>query len=94
MSYFTDIDAFYREVNRVLKPGGTVIFEDYVQGPGYDSTDPRQKRLMAAAKPVLGGVIELKPAQLRIAVEGAGFEIQTSRDESNPNSWPLMQQSV
>merc|ERR1719221_2550065 len=43
LSYPTDLERFFAETFRVVKPGGMVVFEDYVKGPTYNDTDPKQK---------------------------------------------------
>ncbi|GMI18999.1 hypothetical protein TeGR_g2754 [Tetraparma gracilis] len=95
LSYFTDLDAFYAEVFRVVKPGARVVFEDYVQGPNYDASDPHQRELMRLSKPVLGGVCEVKPSVLQAAIEKAGFVVERSEDWSfEGEQYQLMQQSI
>lgn len=94
LSYPTDLERFFAETFRVVKPGGMVAFEDYTKGPSYNETDPRQKQLLRLAKPVLGGVVEVKPAVLVAAIKAVGFEVVSSQDESVGGDWPLLQDSA
>mmetsp|Transcript_65768 Transcript_65768/g.133758 ORF Transcript_65768/g.133758 Transcript_65768/m.133758 type:complete len:255 (-) Transcript_65768:288-1052(-) len=94
LSYPTDLERFFAETFRVVKPGGMVAFEDYVKGPTYNETDPNQKQLLRLAKPVLGGVVEVKPAVLMEAIRKVGFEIISSQDESVGGDWPLLKKSA
>merc|ERR1711874_812084 len=75
LSYATNLTAFYQEVNRVLKPGGRVAFEDYVLGSHYDPKDPHHVQLKNLYKPVLGGVETSLPSVFKEAVEAAGFKV-------------------
>jgi sterol 24-C-methyltransferase len=92
LSYYTDLDAFYSEVYRVLKPGGVVVFEDYVTGSKYDPNDSRHSELIGLAKPVLGGVCEVPPEVLNRSLKKAGFDIVSSKDESVQNTQHLLMQ--
>jgi len=95
LSYPTDLERFFKECFRVVKPGAKVAFEDYVKGPSYDASDAEQRRLLRLAKPVLGGVVEVKPAVLKAAIEKAGFEVTSSQSEDyNGEGWQLMRQAA
>jgi len=54
--YGTDLKKLFKEIHRVLKPGGHAHFEDYVVLPAYNATDLQQWKLVQASKAVLGVV--------------------------------------
>lgn len=95
LSYPTDLERFFAECFRVVKPGGFVAFEDYVKGPSYNGSDAEQRRLLMLAKPVLGGVVEVKPAVLQAAIEAVGFRVLSSKSEDfEGEGWQLLQESI
>jgi len=73
--YGTDLKKLFKEAHRVLKPGGTAAFEDYIVLPAYNDSDVRHRRLVQASKAVLGVVHYYSDQEFSEALEGAGFEI-------------------
>lgn len=52
--YGTDLSLLFKEIYRVLKPGGKAAFEDYIKLPKYDENNAYQKNLVQASKAILG----------------------------------------
>lgn len=75
IGYGTNLTSFFAEVNRVLKPGGRAVFEDYILLPDYNETDALHQRLRRASMTVLGGVIFYPDHYFTSALLQAGFDI-------------------
>lgn len=93
LSYSTNLEAFFKEVFRVVKPGGRVAFEDYVLGTNYSASNPHHMELKNLYKPVLGGVETSLPDTFKAAVEAAGFQVVYHKDDSiDGRQAPLLRQ--
>eukprot|EP00929_Paragymnodinium_shiwhaense_P120662 TRINITY_DN9265_c0_g1_i2.p1 TRINITY_DN9265_c0_g1~~TRINITY_DN9265_c0_g1_i2.p1 ORF type:complete len:359 (-),score=106.14 TRINITY_DN9265_c0_g1_i2:267-1343(-) len=91
LSYSTNLEAFFSEVFRVVKPGGKVAFEDYVLGTEFNASNPEHERLKNLYKPVLGGVETSHPDVFKAAVEKAGFKVVMNKDASiDARQYPLL----
>lgn len=77
-----DKDALYREMWRVLKPGGKLAVYDVLEGTG----GPVYYPVPWSREPSTSFLIS--PLQMRSTLEGAGFEILTWRDTTEVGrSW-------
>ncbi len=72
-----DKPALYREMARVLRPGGRLVFQDIVAGPG----GPIHTPVPWASEP--GQSFLAMPGDLRAMIAGAGFEELSWRDASD-----------
>ena len=69
-----DKAGFYREIHRVLKPGGWLVLSEIAQGPGGNIAFPTPWATAADAS------FLASPAETHERLEAAGFAIQTSRN--------------
>lgn len=77
-----DHKALFKEINRVLKPGGRFSSLDWVKYPAYDENNPEHVELMRRVKPLIGAVGTPTPASFEEALTTAGFEVMTSDNAS------------
>ena len=71
-----DKDAFYREIHRVLKPGGWLVLSKIAQGPNGDIAYPTPWARDA------GSSFLATPAETREGLEAAGFVIDALVDKT------------
>ncbi len=74
-----DKPRLYAEIHRVLKPGGRLVFQDIVKGPGGEIHTP----VPWASDPGLSFLVP--PEDLRRTIAGAGFTEVVWRDTSEAN---------
>lgn len=73
--YVEDKDALVREAARILKPGGTIAFTDWLEGPAQ-MNDAEAKRFMAFMK--FPSVMDIDG--YRTVLQANGFEIKHAED--------------
>ncbi|CAK9039779.1 Sterol 24-C-methyltransferase (Delta(24)-sterol C-methyltransferase) [Durusdinium trenchii] len=94
LTYTIDAVKLFKEMYRVLKPGGKLSFLDYVQLPAFNSSDAKHLELLRKVKPVLGAVWTPKPSDFTEALEKAGFQILSSEDASvGKHQYPLIEKA-
>ena len=71
-----DKRAFYREVRRVLRPGGWLALSEVAQGPGGDPDYPLPWAATAASS------FLATPEDTRAELEAAGFRVESLRNTS------------
>ena len=82
LTYARDKDTLFREMFRVLRPGGRLSFLDWVRLDGYDPDDPHHAGLLARIKPLIGAVDTPTAGEIKSSLERAGFEVRFSGDVS------------
>lgn len=81
-TYSTDLEKLFREVRRVLKPGGKFAALDWMRLPGYDPENPLHADLMRRIKPLIGAIGTPSVEEFSEKLEKAGFKILTNTNAS------------
>lgn len=82
LSLSRDLTKLFKELRRILKPGGKISLLEWVRLPKYDDTKPQHRRLMKKIKPLIGAIGTPSPAEYETALRKAGFKILISEDPS------------
>jgi sterol 24-C-methyltransferase len=81
-TYSRDLEGLFRDIHRLLKPGGKFACLDWVTLPDYDPANPRHADLMRRIKPLIGAIGTPTSKQYVALLERAGFDILVSENPS------------
>lgn len=82
LSLSKDLEALFRDTNRLLKPGGRVGWLDWARLDKYDPANPHHADLMKRIKPLVGAIGTPSPGELADLLHKTGFEVLESRELS------------
>jgi sterol 24-C-methyltransferase len=77
-----DLGTLFRELARLLRPGGTFACLDWVVKDTYDPHDAHHASLMRRLKPLIGAIGSPSVHQYVGAMEQAGFDVSFQKDLS------------
>lgn len=72
----------FKEIHRLLKPGGKFVSLDWLSLDKYDPQNPHHADLMRRIKPLIGAVGTLSVKQVEECLKEAGFKIVKSENPS------------
>ncbi len=81
-TYSKDLEKSFRELYRLLKPGGKLGCLEWVCFDKYNPKNPHHADLMKRIKPLIGAIGTLTPQAGISAMEKAGFKILKSENPS------------
>jgi sterol 24-C-methyltransferase len=94
LSYSRDLEKLFRELHRVMKPGGKLcLCAEWVRLPPYDSKNARHLELMRRAKIQVGAIGTPSPEEYESALRNAGFNVLMSKDPSIAKSEILVKKA-
>jgi sterol 24-C-methyltransferase len=82
LTYSRDLGGLFRDIYRLLKPGGKFASLDWVTLPDYDPSDVLHADLMRRIKPLIGAIGTPTSAQYVSLLERAGFNVLVSENPS------------
>jgi sterol 24-C-methyltransferase len=74
-SYSKNLNKLFKEIHRVLKPGGKVACFDWVRLPNYTPSNPHHADLMRRIKPLIGAIGTPSIEEFNGAVVNAGLQL-------------------
>jgi sterol 24-C-methyltransferase len=81
-TYAKDLEKLFKDIYRVLKPGGKLACLDWVSLKNYSAENPHHARLMKQIKPLIGAIGTHSDEQYVSALKRAGFEIVVEKNAS------------
>ena len=94
LSLSSDLNKLFKELYRILKPGGRISLLEWVKLPKFDPNKPSHQNLMKKIKPLIGAIGTPSPEDYEKALTKAGFQLLISADPSvNHSQEPLIRKA-
>lgn len=77
-----NLEKLFKELHRVLKPGGKLACLDWVRLPAYNPEDPHHASLMKRIKPLIGAIGTPSIEEFTSTFEKAGFKVLINENPS------------
>ena len=81
-TYSKDLLKLFKDIHRILKPGGKFAALDWFRLEAYDPKNPHHEQLMKRIKPLIGAIGTISPDQFTELLKAAGFEVVASENPS------------
>ena len=81
-TYSKDLSKLFKEIHRVLKPGGKFGALDWVRLPNYNPADPHHASLMRRIKPLVGAIGTPSVEEFAGTLKNAGFNLLINENAS------------
>lgn len=91
LSLCRDLEGLFKELNRIIKPGGKFSLLEWVRLPAFNPDDVYHQDLMKKIKPLIGAIGTPSPKEYETLLRQAGFKVLVSEDPSiNRSQEPLI----
>lgn len=81
-SYSKDLGKLFKDIYRILKPGGRVSCLDWLRLDAYDAKNPHHVDLMRRIKPLIGAIGTPSIQEYVTAMKQAGFKVLINENAS------------
>ncbi len=81
-TYSKDLKKIFREISRLLKPGGKFASLDWIRLPNYDSANPHHADLLRRIKPLVGAIGTPSMEEYTGALQEAGLRLLINENAS------------
>ncbi len=94
LSLSRNLEKLFKELHRMLKPGGKLALTEWVKLPNYNPNDQHHIALMKQIKPLVGAIGTPSIAEYEEALSKAGFKVVVSQNPSvDGGQEPLIRQA-
>jgi len=81
-TYAKDLPKIFREIERLLKPGGKFAVLDWIRLPNFDASNPHHADLMRRIKPLVGAIGTPSMEEFAGSLKGAGLRLLINENAS------------
>ena len=81
-TYSKDLKKIFREIARLLKPGGKFACLDWIRLPNYDASNPHHADLLRRIKPLVGAIGTPTMEEYSGALQEAGLHLLLNENAS------------
>lgn len=81
-TYSKDLNKLFKDIHRVLKPGGKFAALDWVRLPGFDPNNSHHVDLLRRTKPLVGAIGTPSIEEFTGAIEQAGLKVLINENAS------------
>ncbi len=77
-----NLEKLFKDIHRILKPGGKLACLDWVRFPAYNPENPHHASLMKRIKPLIGAIGTPSAEEFTSLLQKAGFKVLISENAS------------
>ncbi len=81
-TYSKDLPKLFKEIHRILKPGGRFACLDWVRLPNFNPDNPHHADLLRRVKPLVGAIGTPSIEEFSGAIKSAGFQLLINENAS------------
>lgn len=82
LSLCKNLDLFFQDLFRALKPGAKFAFLDWIRLPAFDEKNPKHADLMRRIKPLIGAIGTPSADEFASKLQKAGFNVVVNENAS------------